>query len=57
MASDDENKKVVFGSTILVEDDDGEEHSFRLVEQTIDVSKGGYLINTSGKGSAWSRSR
>ena len=38
---DDENKKVVFGATVLVEDEDGEEHSFRIVgTDESNVSKG-----------------
>lgn len=41
LASDHEDKKVVFGSTILLEDDDGKEHSFRIVgTDESNVSKG-----------------
>lgn len=39
--SDDEEKKVVFGATVLVEDDDGEEATYRIVgTDESDVSKG-----------------
>ena len=41
LPDDSEDKPVVFGSTVVVEDDEGEEHTFRIVgTDETDITKG-----------------